>query len=192
MASHGLWKKFTTQTLWKRLINKPTVYRLLYIPLKLFSDTITWSKSWSVSLWDEGPGCIAQVNIVPDDSLRHDFITFWHSLSQYPSIYIYTNYICTLWHIHYCWRCLEVEWPLPSCVSLRNFALSAVAPLTGTGIPEPFMLILPPEEGVASLLSLTLLSTAPSGTPPSAPRIDRLRRVGTLSFPALPLRPTSV
>lgn len=92
----------------------------------------------------------------------------------------------------YCCLCREVEWPLPSWVIRRNFALSEVPPPTGTGIPEPFMLIRPPEEGVASLLSLTLLSIPTSGTPPSAPRIDKLSRVGTRSFPARALRLTSV
>ena len=81
--------------------------------------------------------------------------------------------------------------PLTSCITLRNLALSVELP-TGTGIPDPLKLILPPEDGVASLLSLTLVSIAPSGDPPSAPRMERDSLVGTLSLPrAPPLRPIS-
>lgn len=100
----------------------------------------------------------------------------------------------TMFHprIHYCCRCLDVLWPLPSCVSLLNLALSVAAPPTGTGIPDPLKLILPPDEGVANLLSLILVSMGTSAAPPSAPLIASANLVGTFSLPARPARPASV
>jgi len=72
----------------------------------------------------------------------------------------------------------------------RSFGLSVDCPVTGTGIPEPFMLALPPEEGVARRLSLTLesMGTSPPGVPPSAPRPARFNLVGARSLPPRPLR----
>ena len=134
------------------------------------------------------PGCL---------NCYHDVALCITLYSWYIIILIYTD-TCSIYNAVadiYCWRCLEVEWLRPSWVIRRNFALSTAPLATGTGIPDPFILMRPPEEGVASLLSLALLSIAapppPSGAPPSAPRIERLSRVGTLSFPDRPLRPTS-
>lgn len=62
-----------------------------------------------------------------------------------------------------------------------NLALS-LALDTGTGSPDPLKLILPPEVGVASL-SLTRPSVVPiSVVPASAPLVDSVNLVGTLSF----------
>lgn len=60
-----------------------------------------------------------------------------------------------------------------------SLALSVGFP-TGIGNPEPLKLILPPDEGVASLLSLALGSEFPSAA--SGPRVDRERRVGKRSL----------
>ena len=62
-----------------------------------------------------------------------------------------------------------------------NLALSFELP-TGTGNPEPLKLILPPDVGVASL-SLTRPSVVViSVVPASAPLVERVNRVGTLSL----------
>lgn len=60
-----------------------------------------------------------------------------------------------------------------------SLALSLGFP-TGIGNPEPLKLIRPPDEGVASLLSLALASVFPSAT--SGPREERERRVGKRSL----------
>ena len=103
---------------------------------------------------------------------------------------IHCNYVSESQFILYNGLCLlDPTWRL-SCIMRRNLAFSLEL-VTGIGIPDPLKLILPPEDGVASL-SLTLESITPSVMPPSAPRIDKDRRVGTRSLPrAPPLRPVS-
>lgn len=70
-------------------------------------------------------------------------------------------------------------WGLVSCIIRLNLALSLAFP-TGMGNPEPFKLMRPPVDGVASLLSLILLSPTPSWD--SEPRVARERRAGILSL----------
>lgn len=75
-------------------------------------------------------------------------------------------------------------WDLVSCIIRRNFALSVLGLPTGIGRPDPLKLIRPPDEGVASLLSLIFVSVCWAlslGLSRPLPLLPRDKRVGILS-----------